>query len=100
MKITKTELAKIVKEETEAYLSEYDETPDEDPESWYSDASSGAPGEGMTRQKTADTAKGAAMALLDLAKTGKADPAIVEKQANVIMDMLVSLEQSGALEPK
>jgi len=98
MKITKTELAKIVKEETEAYLKEGEI--DLEPESWYADTSSGTPGEGMSRQKTADTAKGATMALLDMAKTGKADPAIVEKQANIIMDMLVSLEQSGALEPK
>ena len=39
MKITKTELAKIVKEETEAYLGEREI--DLEPESWYADESPG-----------------------------------------------------------
>jgi len=49
MKITKTELAKIVKEETEAYLSEREI--DLEPESWYADKSLPPLQPGVTQEK-------------------------------------------------
>ena len=78
MKITKAQLQKIIKEE----LARVNE---------------------MTQQKKEDAAKGAAMALLDAAKIMEQapshDPASryaqeVAKQANLIMDLLVSMESS------
>ena len=52
MKITKTELAKIVKEETEAYLREYEEPPGQNPdESWYADKSLPPLQPGVTQEK-------------------------------------------------
>jgi hypothetical protein len=90
MKITKAQLAKIIKEE----LREFQE------ESPASDSRWSPPGQGTVSQADSDAAKGAAMELLDTAKTMEQapshDPAsncaqFVAKQANLIMDMLVKM---------
>ncbi len=65
-------------------------------------------GMGMSPQKKADAAKKAVMGLLEAAQDMGESPShvtaseyasYVSKQANIIMDMLVSLEESGALSP-
>jgi hypothetical protein len=61
-------------------------------------------GEGMSPQKKLDAAKKAVMGLLDAAKDMEEAPShasasgyasYVAKEANIIMDMLVSLENRG-----
>lgn len=87
--MNKTKLKQLVKETLEATLNE-----------------EGAIAEGGTLQ---NTAKGAAMALLDMAKVMEQSPSHdpashyaqeVAKQANLIMDMLVQMEDAGMQESK
>ena len=96
MKLTKSQLKKIIQEEL-AYVRE-----EEEEETAYTRSilPPGSPGEGMTFQKKTDTAKGAAMQLLETAEIMDEAPshepanlygAEIKKQAKIIMDMLVAM---------
>jgi len=96
MKLTKLHLKKIIQEEL-AYVRE-----EEEEETAYTRSilPPGSPGEGMTFQKKTDTAKGAAMQLLETAEIMEEapshDPANlyaeeIKKQAGIVMDMLVAM---------